>query len=118
MVFLSSPPLSSRRNLGHDAALPPLLVGLFRNLARNLLLLRVMEVDRRTVLRAGIGTLLVQRRGIVRLVEELEELCVRDLCGVKNDLRGFSICVAVSNSNRLWEVKTYGRSCRRRRRGS
>ena len=99
MVLLSSPPLSSRRNLSHDTALPPLFVGLFRNLARDLLLLRVMEIDRRTVLRAGIGTLLVQRRGVVRLVEELEELCVRDLGRVKDDLRGFSICVAVSNSN-------------------
>lgn len=96
MVFLSSPPLSSRRNLSHNAALPPLLVSLLRHLARNLLLLRVMEVDSGAVLRAGIGTLLVQRRGVVRLVEELEELCVCDLCRVEDDLRGFSICFAVS----------------------
>lgn len=76
MILLSSPPLSSRRNLGNDAALPPLLVGLLCDLARDLLLLLVVEVNGRTVLRAGIGTLAVQRRGVVRLVEEFQELCV------------------------------------------
>jgi hypothetical protein len=70
VILLSSPPLSSGRNFGNDAALPPLLVGLFCDLARNLLLLLVVEVNSRAVLRAGIGTLAVQRRGVVCLVEE------------------------------------------------
>jgi hypothetical protein len=70
VILLSSPPLSSGRNLGDDAALPPLLVGLLCDLARNLLLLLVVEVDSRSVLGAGVGTLAVQRRGVVRLVEE------------------------------------------------
>jgi hypothetical protein len=70
VVFLSSPPLASGRNLCDDTSLPPLLIGLFCHLARNLLLLGVVEVDGRTVLRASIGTLAVQRRGVVGLVEE------------------------------------------------
>lgn len=70
VILLSSPPLSSGRDLGNDSALPPLLVGLFCNLARDLLLLLVVEVNGRAVLRAGIGALAVQRRGVVRLVEE------------------------------------------------
>lgn len=93
MVLFSSPPFPSGRNLSHDPALPPLLICLFRHLPRNLLLLRVVEVDGGAVLRAGIGTLLVQRRGVVRLVEELEELCVCDLCRIEDDLRGFGVCL-------------------------
>jgi hypothetical protein len=70
VILLSSPPLSGGRNLSNDAALPPLLVGLLCDLARDLFLLLVVEVNSRAVLGAGIGTLAVQRRGVVRLVEE------------------------------------------------
>lgn len=121
MVLLGSPPLASRRNLSHDAALPPLLVGLLCHFARNLLLLGVVEVDSGAVLGAGIGALLVECRGVMRLVEEFEELRVCDLCRVENDLRGFSVCCDVSHQffNTLTgNTRTYVQSCRRRRRDS
>ena len=93
VVLLGGPPLTGGRNLGDDGALPPLLVGLGRDLARDLFLLGVVVVDGGAVLRAGVGALGVERGGVVELVEELEELAVRDLLRVKDDLGGFGVCV-------------------------
>lgn len=92
VVLLGSPPLASGSKLGDDAVLPPLLVGLGGDLTGNLLLLRVVVVDGRAVLGAGVGTLLVEGCGVVHAVEEFEELLVRDLFGVEDDLGGFGVC--------------------------
>lgn len=93
VVLLGGPPLAGGRNLGDDLAVPPLLVGLGGDLARDLFLLGVVVVDGGAVLRAGVGALGVEGRGVVELVEELEELAVGDLLGVKDDLGGFGVCV-------------------------
>lgn len=76
VVLLSSPPLASGSKLGDNAVLPPLLVCLGGDLARNLLLLGVVVVDGRAVLGAGVGALLVEGCGIVHAVEKFEELFV------------------------------------------
>lgn len=91
MILLSGPPLASGRDLSDDASLPPLGIGLFRDVARNFLLLGIVEVDGGTVLRASVGALGVEGRRVVEGVEELEELCVRDLGGVKDDLSSLSV---------------------------
>lgn len=91
MILLGGPPLSRGRDLGDDLALPPLRVGLGRHLARDLFLLGVVEVDGGAVLRARVGPLLVERRGVVRAVEELEEGAVADLAGVEDDFCGFGV---------------------------
>lgn len=106
VVLLGGPPLAGGGNLGDDGALPPLGVGLGRHLARRLFLLGVVVVDGGAVLRSRVRALGVERGGVVELVEELEELAVRDLLGVKDDLRGFGVCVEDSVSE-PWE-KTSG----------
>lgn len=92
VILLSGPPLAGGRDLGDDASLPPLGIGFCRDVARNLLLLGVVEVDGGAVLGASVGALGVEGRGVVHGVEELEELCVRDLGGVKDDLSSLSVC--------------------------
>lgn len=91
VVLLSRPPLSSRGDLCDNLAIVPLGVGLCRDVARNGLLLGGVEVDGGAVLRASIGTLGVESGGVVHAVEELEQLTVRDLVGVEDDLSSFSI---------------------------
>lgn len=91
MILLGGPPPAGGRKLGDDAPLPPLLVDLPRHLPRHLLLLGVVEVDGGPVLRPRVGALGVERRRVVHLVEELEQLAVRDLFRVEDDLRGFGV---------------------------
>ena len=91
VVLLGSPPLACGRNLGHDAVVPPLFVGLLRDFARDLLLLVVVIVDGGPVLGSRVGALTVERGGVVGAVEELEELAVRDLLGLKDELYGFGV---------------------------
>lgn len=91
VVLLGGPPPAGGGNLGDDGALPPLLVGLGRDLAGDLLLLGVVVVDGGAVLGPRVGTLGVEGGGVVELVEELEELAVRDLLGVKDDLGGLGV---------------------------
>lgn len=76
MVLLGAPPLARRGDLGDNAPLPPLGVGLFCDVAGDLFLFGIVEVDGGAVLRARIGALAVERRGIVHHVEEFEELAV------------------------------------------
>ena len=94
MILLCAPPLARGRDLGDDAAAPPLLVGLGRDLAGDALLLLVVEVNGGAVLGPRVRALAVQRRGVVRAVEELEELAVGDLGGVEDDLRCLGVCCA------------------------
>jgi hypothetical protein len=94
VVRLGRPPLAGGRDLCDDGAVPPLLVGELCDLPGVLLLLRVVEVDGGAVLWAGIGTLAVQGCGVVRAVEELEELAVRDLVWVEDDLCRLGVCTA------------------------
>ena len=94
VVLLSSPPLARGRDLGDDAIVPPLLVGLSCHFAGNLLLLVIVEVDGGAVLRARVRTLTVQGRGIMRAVEELEELAVGDNGWVKEDLYSLGVYVS------------------------
>lgn len=92
VILLGGPPPAGGGDLGDDAPLPPLGIGLCRNVARDLLLLGVVEVDGGAVLGPSVGALGVEGRGVVHGVEELEELCVRDLGGVKDDLSSFGVC--------------------------
>lgn len=92
VVRLSIPPFARGQHFGGDAALPPLLVDLLRHLLRNLLLLRVVVEDGAAVLRAHVGALAVLGRGVVHLVEELEERAVFDLGGVVDYLERLGVC--------------------------
>ena len=93
VILLGGPPLAGGDNLGDDAALPPLLVGLFGDVARDLFLVGVVEVDGAAVLGAAVGPLAVERRGVVGAVEEFEELAVGDLGGVEDYLGGLGVCL-------------------------
>lgn len=92
MIILSIPPAPRGRDLGHDAALVPLLVGLLRHLARHPLLLLAVVVDGAPVLRARVRALPVRRRRVVQPVEELEDLAVGDLRRVVVQLQAFGVC--------------------------
>jgi hypothetical protein len=109
VILLGTPPLARRRDLGHDAAAPPLLVGLGRHLPGDALLLLVVEVDGRAVLGSRVGTLAVEGRGVVGAVEEFEELAVGDLGRVEDDLR----CLGVFFFEKfLKSVSTFGSKMR------
>lgn len=109
VILLSSPPLASRDDVGNNAAFPPLVVGFGGDFAGNGLLLCVMEVDSRAVLRTPVGTLGVQRGGIMHLIEELDELTVGDDCWVEHDIGSFgmtSITAADGSVARVPQVAT------------
>ena len=91
VILLGVPPPAGRHYFCDNLAAPPLLAGLLGHLLCNLLLLGAVEVDAAAVLAALIGTLRVQRRRVVQLVEELEELAVCDLGGVVGQLCGFGV---------------------------
>lgn len=95
VVVLGVPPAAGGQDLGDDAALPPLLADGGRDLAGDALLLGRVREDARPVLRPHVRPLAVGRRRVVHPVEELEELLVRDLGGVVDDLRGFGVCANV-----------------------
>ena len=74
MIILGIEPLPGRGDLGTDLPVPPpLLLHLLRNLFGDLLLLLVVPKDRAAVLRARVAALAVLGRGVVHLVEELDE---------------------------------------------
>lgn len=91
MVLLGIPPLSRRQNLRCHTALPPLLVDLVGDLARNLLLLGVVVKDGTAVLRATVWALLILCGWIVHLVEELEKSAVCNLLRIVYYLERFGI---------------------------
>ena len=92
VILLGGPPLACGGNLGDNLALVPLVVCLCGDVAGNLFLLVVVEVDGGAVLGAGVGALLVEGGGIVHAVEEFEELAVGDLGWVEDDLGSFGVC--------------------------
>lgn len=97
VVVLGVPPGPGGDDLGGDRVRPappavPLLGSLARHLARHPLLLGRVVEDGAAVLRAGVGALAVRRRRVVHPVEELEELPVRRLRRIEDDLQGFRVC--------------------------
>lgn len=92
MVLLRIPPLPRWQDLRRNTTLPPLLVHLVGNIARNLLLLGVVVENGRAVLGTNIGSLAVLGGGIVHLVEELEEGAIGDFFGVVDYLQSFGVC--------------------------
>lgn len=94
VVILRVPPRAGGDDLGHDAALVPLLVGLLGDLLGDLLLLLVVEVDAAAVVVSGIRPLPVQSRRVVHAVEKLEELAVRDPCRIIVDQQSLIVCRA------------------------
>jgi len=63
------------------------------DLAGDALLVGRVVVDGAAVLGATVVALAVGRGGVVRLVQELDELAVGDLFRVKGDLQGLGICL-------------------------
>ena len=110
VIILRIPPLSSGQDLRNNLPFPPLLIDLLRHLPRHTLLLSVVIENAASVLGARVWTLAVGSRRIVHFVEELEELAVGYLVGVKGYLKGFGIC----NTSQLASIscrghrKTYG----------
>lgn len=79
-------PLRCALDLGGDRlALVPLVSDLLFDLLRDLQLLVVFGEDGRPVLRAGVGALSVQRRRVVHLEEELNQLSIGHSVRVKDD---------------------------------
>lgn len=91
MVSFGIPPLTSRQNLGRNAAFPPLLVHFLRDFSGDLLLLGVVIENGGTVLCADIGALSIDGSGVVHLVEELKKRSVGDGIRVVGDLKRFGI---------------------------
>ena len=92
MILLRIPPLPRRQYLRDDTAFPPLLVDLLSHLARLLLLLRVMEENRRSVLTPHIRPLAIRSRRVMHFVEEFEKRGISDLLRIVMDLQRFGIC--------------------------
>jgi len=91
VVVLGIPPLLRGKDFRLDLPTPPLLVGLGRDLPRNLLLLGIVEEDAAPILRADVVALLVMRGWVVHAIEELDQLSVADLLRVKSQLRRFGM---------------------------
>lgn len=91
MIRLGGPPLPCGRQLGHNLTLPPLLVCQTGDFPCDPLLLLIVIVDGRAVLWAGVGALLVEGCGVVRAIEELEEVEVGYLLGIVDDLSSFGV---------------------------
>jgi hypothetical protein len=94
VVLLCIPPLPRGQDLRHHAALPPLLVDLFRNLARLLLLLGIVVENRAAVLATCVRALAVRRGRIVHFVEEFEEGAVCYFLGVVDYLERFGVFIS------------------------
>lgn len=112
MVRLSIPPLTGRQDLSDDTTLPPLLIHLLCYCPSFLLLLLVVEENAAPVLRSRVRALAVRGRGVVHLVEELDESAVADLLGVVYDLQGFGICNIVSMQLLVRHIVEYSRPVR------
>ena len=92
VIGLRIPPLAGGQDLSRDvSALPPLLLRLVRHIARLALLLVGVVEDGGAVLRAGVHALPVLGRGVVHLVEELQQRAVRQLRGVESHLQRLGV---------------------------
>lgn len=59
--------------------------------------------DRRPVARAAVVALAVQRRGIMDLEKELQQLAIADGLRIEGDLNGFGV-IAVVAIGRVWHL--------------
>ena len=98
VVLLGGPPLAGRGDLGDDAAMVPLVVGLPRDLLGPLLLVLVVVVDGGAILGTRVGALAVKGGGVMGAVEELQELAVGDLGRVVEDLYSLGVCSSMQVS--------------------
>lgn len=76
---------------GRPRSATHLLLNLLRHLLCLLELLLIVREDRAPVLRSPVIALAVLGGGVVRPVEELDELAVADLCGVELNLHGLGV---------------------------
>ena len=84
MLGLGLPERARRRDLGHHLARPQSgRVDIGDRIFRDPLLLVAGVEDRRTIARAAVVALAVQRRRIVDLEEEFQQLPIADPCGSK-----------------------------------
>src|SRR6266850_2239801 len=97
VILLSTVELRSRSDLRHDG-LGKHRLRLFLRRDRRLLLLRRMEEDRRTILRADVRSLAVKRRGIMHLPECVEQFVVVDARRVERYLHHFGVAGGVSTN--------------------
>lgn len=98
VILLGIPPLLGWEDLSDDLATPPLFVGFLGDLFGNLLLFIIVIEDTAAILRAAIGPLLVVRRGVVHLVEELEDLGVGETGGIVDQEGSFGVFGLVSDT--------------------
>ncbi len=81
-----------RRNLGHDGIRPHLLgLQLCDVRARNRILLVIMRENHRTVLRAFVITLPVERGGVMDHEKYVEQVAERDLGWIEGDLHNLGV---------------------------
>lgn len=88
MIVLSIPPLTRRQHLrDHLTLLPPLLSDQSRHLLGHLFLLLIVIEDPTPVLTSRVRALPILCRGIMHLVEELQQRAVRHLLRIKRHLQ-------------------------------
>src|SRR5690606_32548854 len=92
VVLLGGVERVQRRDLGHDRRVPDLLgLQLRDHFLRDPLLLLGMIEDRGAVLRADVGALAVQRRGVVDREEDAQQVAVGELVRVELDLHDLRV---------------------------
>src|SRR5437667_10377781 len=92
MIFLRSPELLRRDNLGDNGLWKSSRsLQAFLRSARGGILLRIVCENHRPVLRSHVRSLAVERRGVVALPENLEQLLVSDLGRVELDFHDFRV---------------------------
>lgn len=91
MVVLGVPPVLDGLNVGGNGVLEPGVLQLLLHGLRGLLLLGRVGEDGRSVLRADIGALAIGLCGVVDLEEEVHQLLVRDLGGLKRHLQRLGV---------------------------
>lgn len=92
MIILGIPPPARLQNLRRDlATLKPLLLRQIGSLLGLGFLLRSVVEDRGPVLRARVHALAILGGGVMHLVEELQQVGVRDEGRVECHLEGFGI---------------------------
>src|SRR5579863_6040201 len=88
VIFLGAPELGGGHDLGHDGPRKTALRGVAGGARFRFLFRRVIENDR-TVLRAHVRPLPVQRRRVVIVPEDFEQVVVADYVRVKSHLDHF-----------------------------
>ena len=94
MIILRIPPGPSLQHLRRHLPLPPLLPNFLCDLLRNTFLLFIMPEDPAPILRPRISALPVQGRGIVHLIEELQQRRIADFIRIEDNLTCFCMACA------------------------